>query len=164
MSVTLYTSYFVENIQKAADRLSTNTLTSYDEFATTSHETDMTINGHRLRMKYVLRMDIATPALVALPIPTAKVTVTYSAYDQGNDQWYHPNAMKESEFGITITATTLDDQINQAIDGFRLVIDKIPMPEIDFDFWTQVTKAMKKFDNIKAAAARDNSDLITLIK
>jgi hypothetical protein len=72
--------------------------------------------------------------------------------------------MKESEFGLTITATTLDDQINQAIEGFRLVIDKVPMPEIDFDFWTQVTKAMKKFENIKAAAARDNSDLITLIK
>ena len=164
MSVTLYTNYFVENIQKASERLSLGTLTSYDEFQCTSHETDMTINGHRLRMKYVLRMDIATSALVALPIPTAKVTVTYSAYDQGNDQWYHPNAMKESEFGLTITAATLDDQINQAIEGLRLVLDKVPMPEIDFDFWTQVTKAMKKFDNIKAAAARDNSDLITIIK
>jgi hypothetical protein len=164
MSVTLYTNYFVENIKKSSERLSSDTLASYEEFHTTAHETDMAINGHRLRMKYVLRMDIATSALVALPIPTAMVTVTYSAYDQGNNQWYHPNAMKESEFGITITATTLDDQINQAIEGFRLVIDKVPMPEIDFDFWTQVTKAMKKFENIKAAAARDNSDLITIIK
>jgi hypothetical protein len=164
-TVNLYTDYFRSNIVKAVDKLNDGRLSSYEHYNTTSYESDMTINGHRLKMRYTLRMDIATQELVALPVPTAKVTVTYSAYEASNtDSLIQPSANKEATFNLTITAVTLNDQIDEAIEGFRLVIEQTPIPAIDFDFWQQVAKSMKLFDKITASADRDNSDKITLVK
>lgn len=164
LPVHVYTNHMRESLHKAAEKLSAGTLGAYDQYATTSYEADMSINGHRLRMKYTLRIDIATPEIVALAVPTAKVTVTYSAYDKDNDQWYHPNANKETEFELVITAVTLDDQITQAIDLLQMIIAECQMPEVKFDFWAHVTDSMKSFEKIAACTARNNSDLITRIK
>jgi hypothetical protein len=164
-TVNLYTDYFRSNIVKAVDKLNDGTIGSYEQYNTTSHESDMTINGHRLRMRYVLRMDIATQELVALPVPTAKVTVTYSAYEASNtDSLIQPSANKEAVFNLIITASTIHDQIDEAIELFRLVIEQTPIPAIDFDFWQQVAKSMKLFDKVIASTDRDNSDKITLVK
>jgi hypothetical protein len=163
-TINLYTDYFRSNIVKAVDKLKDGTLSSYEQYSTTSYESDMTINGHRLKMQYRLRMDIADQELVALPVPTAKVVVAYSAYEASNtDSLIQPSAHKEAVFNLIITASTLNDQIDQAIDGFRLVIEQTPIPAIDFDFWQQVAKSMKLFDKIVASTDRDNSDKVTLV-
>jgi hypothetical protein len=162
-TVNLYTNYFSDRVIANHERLLAGTLGAYEYYESLCHDVHMNINDSRFKVVYKLRIDIADKERVALPKPKVTVEVTFEAYENEDVSICSPSASKTIKYNVTITTEEITEQVKEAIDKYRELINDYPMPHLDFDFWTQTAKLMKQFDKNGASTARDNSDFLELI-
>ena len=160
MSTPMF-DYFVNRITEDIRRIGGGIGNTYDYYETTSHEKDFNINGHRVVLHFQLRVDVATRDLTLLDRVVAKVEVSLNMYEDENVR-NEPSSRKLRTFTVKTTSETLDDQIQEAIKAFNVIIKNIELPAVPFDFWKYVATSMPQFDKCVASTARDNSDLVEL--
>ena len=160
MSTPMF-DYFVNRITEDIRRISGGIGNTYDYYETTSHEKDFNINGHRVVLHFQLRIDVATKELVLLDRVVAKIDVSLNMYEDEN-QRTDPSSRKLRTFNVKTTSETLDEQIQEVLRAFNVIIKDIDLPSVPFDFWKYVSTSMPQFDKNVASTARDNSDLVEL--
>ena len=162
MSVNIYTNYFVDRLVANHKRLQEGTLGKYEYYECYSHDSQMNINNHRFKLVYKLRIEIADKEGVALPIPNVTVGVTFEAYEHEDISILNPSAQKTAEYKLTLTKTEFLEQVAEAIERYKTLIEDFPIPQLEFDFWPQTSKLMKQFERQSSSTARDNSDFLSL--
>ena len=160
MSTPIF-DYFVSRLNDDIRRISEGNGNTYDFYETTSHDKDFNINGHRVVLSFNLRIDVATRDLAFLDRIVAKVEVALTMYEDENVR-NEPSSRKLRTFNIKTRSETLDDQIQEALRTFNIIINDVELPAVPFDFWKYVATSMPQFDKSVASTARDNSDLIEL--
>lgn len=160
MSTPIF-DYFVTRINDDIRRIGEGNANTYDFYETTSHDKDFNINGHRVVLSFTLRIDVATRDLAFLDRIVAKVDVALTMYEDENVR-NEPSSRKLRTFNIMTKSETLDDQIQEALRAFSIIIKDIELPVVPFDFWKYVATSMPQFDKSVASTARDNSDLVKL--
>lgn len=158
---TITFDYFVSRLTDDIRRIGEGNANTYDFYETTSHDKDFNINGHRVVLSFTLRIDVATRDLAFLDRIVAKVEVALTMYEDENVRT-EPSSRKLRTFNIMTKSETLDDQIQEALRAFNIIIEDIELPAVPFDFWKYVATSMPQFDKSVASTARDNSDLIEL--
>lgn len=153
--------YFVSRLTDDIRRIGGGIGNTYDYYETTHHDKEFNINGHRVVLNFNLRIDVATRDLALLDRVVAKVDVSLNMYEDEN-QRTDPSSRKLRTFNVKTTSETLDDQIQEAIKAFNVIIKDIELPAVPFDFWKYVATSMPQFDKCVASTARDNSDLVEL--
>lgn len=160
MSTPIF-DYFVTRINDDIRRIGEGNANTYDFYETTSHDKDFNINGHRVVLSFTLRIDVATRDLAFLDRIVAKVDVALTMYEDENVR-NEPSSRKLRTFNIMTKSETLDDQIQEALRAFSIIIKDIELPVVPFDFWKYVATSMPQFDKSVASTARDNSNLVEL--
>ena len=158
---TITFDYFVSRLTDDIRRIGEGNANTYDFYETTSHDKDFNINGHRVVLSFTLRIDVATRDLAFLDRIVAKVDVALTMYENENVR-SEPSSRKLRTFNIMTKSETLDDQIQEALRAFNIIIEDIELPAVPFDFWKYVATSMPQFDKNVASTARDNSDLVEL--
>ena len=158
---TITFDYFVSRLTDDIRRIGEGNANTYDFYETTSHDKDFNINGHRVVLSFTLRIDVATRDLAFLDRIVAKVDVSLTMYEDENVR-NEPSSRKLRTFNIMTKSETLDDQIQEALRAFNVIIKDIDLPAVPFDFWKYVATSMPQFDKSVASTARDNSDLVEL--
>jgi len=153
--------YFVSRLADDIQRIGGGIGNTYDFYETTHHEKDFNINGHRVVLNFILRIDVATRDLALLDRVVAKVDVSLNMYEDENVR-NEPSSRKLRTFNVKTTSETLDDQIQEVVRAFNVIIKDIDLPAVPFDFWKYVATSMPQFDKCVASTARDNSDLVEL--
>lgn len=153
--------YFVSRLSDDIRRISGGIGNTYDYYETTHHDKEFNINGHRVALNFHLRIDVATRDLALLDRVVAKIDVSLNMYEDEN-QRTDPSSRKLRTFTVKTTSETLDDQIQEAIKAFNVIIKDIELPAVSFDFWKYVATSMPQFDKQVASTARDNSDVVEL--
>lgn len=162
MSVSIYTNYFIDRLTANHARLQEGTLGKYEYYESYSHDSEMYINGSKLKLTYKLRIEIADKESNALPVPNVTIGVTFEAFETKELSICNPSASKTVDYNVQVTKTEFLEQVTEAIDNYKLFIEDFPIPQIDFDFWTQTAKLMKQFDRQVSSTARDNSDFLSI--
>ena len=160
MSTPIF-DYFITRINDDIRRIGEGNANTYDFYEITSHEKDFNINGHRVVLHFQLRVDVATRDLVLLDQVEAKIDVSLSMYEDEN-QRNDPSSRKLRTFNVNIKSETRDEQIQEVLRAFNVIIKDIDLPAVPFDFWKYVATSMPQFDKSIASTARDNSDLVEL--
>lgn len=153
--------YFVSRLSDDIRRIGEGNGNTYDYYETTGHEKDFNINGHRVVLNFNLRIDVATRDLALLDRVVAKVDVSLNMYEDENVR-NEPSSRKLRTFNVKTTSETLDEQIQEVLRAFNVIIKDINLPAVPFDFWKYVATSMPQFDKCVASTARDNSDLVEL--
>lgn len=160
MSTPIF-DYFVNRLTDDIRRIGEGNGNTYDYYETTSHDRDFNINGHRVALNFNLRIDVATKELVLLDRVVANVDVSLNMYEDENKRM-DPSSRKMRTFNIKTKSETLDEQIQEVLRTFNLIINDIDIPAVPFDFWKYVATSMPQFDKNVTSTARDNSDLVEL--
>ena len=160
MSTPIF-DYFVNRITEDIRRIREGNGNAYDYYETTSHDKDFNINGHRVALNFNLRIDVATRDLALLDRVVANVEVSLNMYEDENKRT-EPSGRKLRKFIVNTTSETLEEQIQEVLRTFNIIINDIDLPAVPFDFWKYVATSMPQFDKSVASTARDNSDLVEL--
>jgi len=160
MSLPIYTNYFVERLTANHTRLQEGTLGRYEYYESYSHDKEMNINDCRFKLTYKLRFEIADKESNALPVPNVIIGITFEAYEDKDVSTLSPSASKTTDYNVTLTKTEFLEQVAEAIERYKALIEDFPIPQLDFDFWPQTAKLMKQFDKQTSSTERDNSDFL----
>ena len=153
--------YFVSRLSDDIRRISGGIGNTYDYYETTHHDKEFNINGHRVALNFHLRIDVATRDLALLDRVFAKIDVSLNMFEDENER-SDPSSRKLRTFIVKTTSETLDEQIQEVLKTFNVIIKDIDLPAVSFDFWKYVATSMPQFDKQVASTARDNSDVVEL--
>ena len=146
-------SYIQRTLADVPAKIEAGTLQQYEQYGWDSNQQETIINGHVLRMKWELRLNVAarnteTQVWELLAVPDAYITVTMILmHDKDSD---NDAVTLSKRYNIAFETEGYQERIDEAIMRYNQVTQAMTLPAISFDFWKYVSTAAPAFQ--KAAS------------
>ena len=146
-------SYIQRSLADVPAKIEAGTLQQYEYYGWDSNQQETILNGHVLRMRWELRINVAarndeTQAWELLAVPDAYVTVTMILMPSMNDNGDVVTLSKR--YNIAFETEGYQERVDEAIMRYNQVVNAMTLPAVSFDFWKYVSTAAPAFQ--KAAS------------